>query len=120
MTGFIVYFAMLIFFTYGVTASTLMSFVRMLVALKLGRWGQALVYCPVCAGFWIALALWATGHWPGLVMSGGFDALEAVAVSVAFLHVTTVLLSSRGFLVAPERELEIVEEARGDGGGEES
>lgn len=54
LLAFTFYAAAVLVSVYGICASALLMALRVAIAW---RWpfGQLLVYCPVCAGFWIAL-----------------------------------------------------------------
>ena len=50
------WFAVVIAITYGVTGSVLFKPLRIFIGTRT-NWLFGLVYCPVCFGFWVALAL---------------------------------------------------------------
>lgn len=52
---YVIWFSVIVLFTYGWTASALMSPVRFVLRRWLPFWLSPLLHCPVCVGFWVAL-----------------------------------------------------------------
>jgi hypothetical protein len=53
--GYIHYFALCLLLTYAVTGSALFMPLRVRLARR-GPWPATFIFCPLCVGFWIALA----------------------------------------------------------------
>lgn len=101
------WFAVVITITYGVTGSALFKPFRILLGTR-SNWLLGLLYCPVCFGFWAALAL--AYRYPE---SDPWRFLYAPCMySAIYLAVRDTIAPS--WLCAPdaESELETIAEAR--------
>lgn len=54
---------MLIGWVYLVTEAAIFAPIRITISAA-GSFLEALIYCPSCVGFWVGVALAATGWWP--------------------------------------------------------
>lgn len=98
----LVWLALLWGHVYLLTQSTILSVPRMLLTAAwgdggVGRWATILMYCPACAGFWMALLLHQLAPWPGPEMV--WAPVEAMVISCGAMALIDRQWPSRTFEV---------------------
>lgn len=105
MIDFVYFVALAWGVTYGIVGSGLFAPARVYFAAG-GIWVESLIYCPLCTGFWVALAL------RGIETH---DIVDSLARALEYVGVTALALAAfpqfLGF-GAYDRERELVQQIR--------